>query len=41
GALKRTLATLLARLKADRQLRSDAPALGQLVEQITLTLLFS
>ena len=31
----------VARLKADRQLRSDAPALGQLVEQITLTLLFS
>ncbi|BAN51012.1 TetR/AcrR family transcriptional regulator [Metapseudomonas resinovorans] len=39
--LKRTLATLLARLKAERQLISDTEALGQLVEQITLTLLFS
>ena len=39
--LKRTLASLLARLKALGQLRSDTPALGQLVEQITLTLLFS
>lgn len=40
-ALKRTLAFLLARLKADGQLLSDTQALGQLVEQITLTLLFS
>ncbi|MBT8765689.1 TetR/AcrR family transcriptional regulator [Pseudomonas boanensis] len=39
--LKRTLATLLARLKAEQQLVSDTDALGQLVEQITLTLLFS
>ena len=40
-ALKRTLASLLARLKAAGQLVSDTQALGQLVEQITLTLLFS
>ena len=40
-ALKRTLASLLARLKADGKLVSDTQALGQLVEQITLTLLFS
>jgi len=40
-ALKRTLASLLARLKADGQLVSDTQALGQLVEQITMTLLFS
>lgn len=39
--LKRTLASLLARLKAEGYLESDAPALGQLVEQVTLTLLFS
>jgi AcrR family transcriptional regulator len=39
--LKRTLAALLARLKAEHQLISDTEALGQLVEQITLTLLFS
>lgn len=39
--LKRTLASLLARLKTHQQLRSDTAALGQLVEQITLTLLFS
>ena len=39
--LKRTLASLLARLKAEGYIESDAPALGQLVEQITLTLLFS
>ncbi|WP_439886540.1 TetR/AcrR family transcriptional regulator [Pseudomonas sp. MBLB4123] len=39
--LKRTLATLLARLKAENQLVSETQALGQLVEQITLTLLFS
>jgi hypothetical protein len=40
-ALKRTLASLLARLKAAGQLVSSTQALGQLVEQITLTLLFS
>jgi AcrR family transcriptional regulator len=40
-ALKRTLASLLARLKAAGQLVSGTQALGQLVEQITLTLLFS
>jgi len=40
-ALKRTLASLLAQLKAQGMLVSDAQALGQLVEQITLTLLFS
>ena len=40
-ALKRTLASLLARLKTAGQLVSDTQALGQLVEQITLTLLFS
>ncbi|KAA6169890.1 MULTISPECIES: TetR/AcrR family transcriptional regulator [Pseudomonas] len=40
-ALKRTLASLLARLKASGQLVSDTQALGQLVEQITMTLLFS
>jgi AcrR family transcriptional regulator len=39
--LKRTLAALLARLKAEQQLVSDTESLGQLVEQITLTLLFS
>ncbi|MBD9482845.1 TetR/AcrR family transcriptional regulator [Pseudomonas sp. PDM14] len=39
--LKRALATLLARLKAFGQLQSQTQALGQLVEQITLTLLFS
>ncbi len=39
--LKRTLAALLARLKSEEQLVSDTEALGQLVEQITLTLLFS
>ena len=39
--LKQTIASLLARLKAEGYLISDAPALGQLVEQITLTLLFS
>lgn len=41
NALKRTLAALLARLMAGGQLNSDTQALGQLVEQITLTLLFS
>ena len=40
-ALKRTLASLLAHLKAAGQLVSDTQALGQLVEQITMTLLFS
>ncbi|WQG59964.1 TetR/AcrR family transcriptional regulator [Pseudomonas sp. RTB3] len=41
NALKRTLASLLAQLKAQRQLVSDTQALGQLVEQISMTLLFS
>lgn len=41
NALKRTLSALLARLLAEGQLSSDTQALGQLVEQITLTLLFS
>jgi AcrR family transcriptional regulator len=41
NTLKRTLAGLLARLKAEGQLESDTLALGQLVEQITLTLVFS
>ena len=41
NVLKRTLASLLARLQADDQLNSNTQALGQLVEQITLTLLFS
>ncbi|MFJ4143324.1 TetR/AcrR family transcriptional regulator [Pseudomonas sp. NPDC089734] len=41
NALKRTLASLLARLKSQGQLISETRALGQLVEQITLTLLFS
>ncbi|HLD67191.1 MAG TPA: TetR/AcrR family transcriptional regulator [Pseudomonas sp.] len=41
NALKRTLATLLARLKTDQYLVSNTQALGLLVEQITLTLLFS
>lgn len=41
NTLKRTLAALLARLMAEGQLVSDTRALGQLVEQITLTLLFS
>ncbi|WP_333982850.1 TetR/AcrR family transcriptional regulator [Ectopseudomonas khazarica] len=41
NVLKRTLAALLARLMADGQLNSGTQALGQLVEQITLTLLFS
>ena len=41
NTLKRTLASLLARLKAEGLLVSEAQALGQLVEQITLTLLFS
>jgi AcrR family transcriptional regulator len=41
NGLKRTLAALLARLKAERQLVSDTRALGLLVEQISLTLLFS
>ncbi|MBF7729899.1 TetR/AcrR family transcriptional regulator [Pseudomonas sp. N040] len=41
NVLKRTEASMLARLKAEGRLESDTPALGQLVEQITLTLLFS
>lgn len=41
NALKRTLAALLAKLKAEGELVSDTASLGQLVEQITLTLLFS
>ena len=41
NALKRTLAALLARLMANGQLNSGTQSLGQLVEQITLTLLFS
>jgi AcrR family transcriptional regulator len=41
NALKRTLASLLAQLKAQGQLVSDTQALGQLVEQISMTLLFS
>ncbi|MDN3221269.1 TetR/AcrR family transcriptional regulator [Pseudomonas nunensis] len=41
NSLKRTLASLLARLQAQGQLVSDTQALGQLVEQITMTLLFS
>jgi AcrR family transcriptional regulator len=41
NAIKRTLASLLARLKAEGQVTSDTQALGQLVEQITMTLLFS
>jgi AcrR family transcriptional regulator len=41
NAIKRTFASLLARLKAEGQVVSDTQALGQLVEQITLTLLFS
>ncbi|WP_295471718.1 TetR/AcrR family transcriptional regulator [uncultured Pseudomonas sp.] len=41
NALKRTLASLLARLKSEGQLVSDTQALGNLVEQITLTVLFS
>jgi len=41
NALKRTLASLLAGLKAQGQISSDMQALGQLVEQISMTLLFS
>ncbi|SDS27502.1 transcriptional regulator, TetR family [Pseudomonas asplenii] len=41
NALKRTLASLLAQLKAQGFIVSETQALGQLVEQITLTLLFS
>lgn len=40
-AIKRALASLLANLKAQGLLVSDTPALGHLVEQITLTLVFS
>jgi AcrR family transcriptional regulator len=41
NALKRTLAALLAVLKAEGHVVSTTQALGLLVEQITLTLLFS
>ncbi|WXL26289.1 TetR/AcrR family transcriptional regulator [Ectopseudomonas mendocina] len=41
NTLKQTLAQLLAQLHFQQQLRSDTQPLGQLVEQITLTLLFS
>lgn len=41
NALKRTLASLLAQLKAQGLLISDTQALGQLVEHVTMTLLFS
>ncbi|MGX1124801.1 TetR/AcrR family transcriptional regulator [Pseudomonas sp. HLS-6 TE3448] len=41
NALKRTLAALLSSLKAQDQIKGDTRTLGQLVEQITLTLLFS
>ncbi|WP_166358119.1 TetR/AcrR family transcriptional regulator [Pseudomonas akapageensis] len=41
NALKRTLAALLASLKAQGEIVSETRALGQLVEQITMTLLFS
>ena len=41
NALKRTLAALLAGLKAEGHVVSTTQALGLLVEQITLTLLFS
>ena len=41
NAIKRTLTSLLASLKAQGQVTSDTQALGQLVEQITLTLVFS
>lgn len=41
NALKRTLASLLAHLKAQGQIISDMQALGQLLEQISMTLLFS
>ncbi|MDF2796738.1 MAG: transcriptional regulator PhaD [Pseudomonas orientalis] len=41
NSLKRTLASLLAHLKSQGQLDSETQALGQLVEQITMTLLFS
>lgn len=39
--LKQTLAAFLAQLKAAEQLRSDTQALGLLVEQICLTLIYS
>lgn len=41
NAIKRALAALLASLKGQGQLVSGTQALGQLVEQIVLTLLFS
>lgn len=39
--LKKSLAAMLAQLKAQGQLSSDTLALGQLVEQICLTLIYS
>ncbi|MDU8455423.1 TetR/AcrR family transcriptional regulator [Pseudomonas syringae group sp. J254-4] len=41
NSIKKTLASLLARLKSQGQLVSETQALGQLVEQITMNLLFS
>lgn len=41
NSLKRTLASLLAHLKSQGQVSSETQALGQLVEQVTMTLLFS
>jgi AcrR family transcriptional regulator len=41
NTLKQALAQLLAQLHVQQQLRSETQALGQLVEQTTLTLLFS
>ena len=41
NSLKRTLASLLAHLKAQNLVTSETQALGNLVEQITQTLLFS
>ncbi|KPW99851.1 Transcriptional regulator PhaD [Pseudomonas syringae pv. cerasicola] len=41
NSIKKTLASLLARLKSRGQLVSETQALGQLVEQITMNLLFS
>lgn len=40
-AIKRTLSALLANLKAQGRLVSETQALGQLVEQIVMTLVFS
>ncbi|EGH00409.1 MULTISPECIES: TetR/AcrR family transcriptional regulator [Pseudomonas syringae group genomosp. 2] len=41
NSIKKTLASLLARFKSRGQLVSETQALGQLVEQITMNLLFS